>query len=244
MFSFFMMTLFLPTEHRRIFYLSFAMSFVMSLVSTSLMAAENNVSPGINYYYYDAEFEHWVSVFERPGREVYDRRHDIVTALQLEPGMTVADIGAGTGFYTHLFAKQVGNIGKVYAVDISKNFIQNILRAAEAKGLNNVEGIVNNQHSTKLPESSVDIAFICDTYHHFEYPQTMLASIHQALRPGGQLIIIDFRKQHGVSSGWVMSHVRANETAVISEVESAGFRLTEKSQLLDENFFLKFTKSD
>jgi predicted methyltransferase len=72
----------------------------------------------------------------------------------------------------------------------------------------------------------------------------LLASIHQALRPGGQLIIIDFRKQHGVSSGWVMSHVRANETAVIGEVESAGFSLTEKSQLLHDNFFLKFIKND
>ena len=239
-----MMTPFLQTEHRHTFCLSFAMLLTLSLVTSSLMAAEQNVSPGINNYYYDAEFEHWVNVFEQPGREVYGRRHDIVNALQLKPGMAVADIGAGTGFYTHLFAKQVGGTGKVYAVDISENFIQNILRAASAQGLNNVEGIVNNQHNTKLPESSVDIAFICDTYHHFEYPQTMLASIHQALRPNGQLVIIDFRKQHGVSSGWVMSHVRANEKAVISEVVSAGFRLTEKSQLLDENFFLKFTKSD
>ena len=239
-----MMTPFLPTEHHRTFCITFAVLFVMSLVSTPLIAAEQNVSPGINNYYYDAEFEHWVSVFERPGREVYDRRHDIVTALQLKPGMTVADIGAGTGFYTHLFAKQVGSTGKVYAVDISGNFIQNILPAAKAQGLNNVEGIVSNQQTTNLPPGSVDLAFVCDTYHHFEYPQTMLASIHQALRPSGQLIIIDFRKKHGVSSGWVMSHVRANETAVISEVESAGFRLTEKSQLLDENFFLIFTKSD
>ena len=239
-----MMTPFLQAEHRHTFCLSFALLLALSLVTSSLIAAEQNVSPGINNYYYDAEFEHWVSVFERPGREVYDRRHDIVTALQLKPGMTVADIGTGTGFYTHLFAKQVGSTGKVYAVDISENFIQNVLRAAKAQGLNNVEGIVNNQQTTNLPPGSVDLAFVCDTYHHFEYPQTMLASIHQALRPSGQLIIIDFRKQHGVSSGWVMSHVRANEAAVISELESAGFRLTEKSQLLDENFFLKFTKSD
>ena len=244
MFLFFIMTPFLPTEHRRIFCLSFALLFTLSLVTSSLIAAEQNVSPGINNYYYDAEFEHWVSVFERPGREVYDRRHDIVTALQLKPGMTVADIGAGTGFYTHLFAKQVGNTGKVYAVDISKNFIQNILRAAKAQGMNNVEGIINNQQTTNLPASGVDLAFICDTYHHFEYPQTMLASIHQALRPGGQLIIIDFRKQHGVSTSWVMSHVRANEMAVIGEVESAGFSLTEKSPLLHDNFFLKFIKND
>jgi predicted methyltransferase len=239
-----MMTPYSKTERRHAICVSVALLFALSLGTTALIAAEQNVNPGINNYYYDAEFEHWVSVFERPGREVYDRRHDIVNALRLKPGMAVADIGAGTGFYTHLFAKQVGNSGQIYAVDISENFVQNILRAAKAQGLDNVKGIVNNQQNTKLPTNSVDLAFICDTYHHFEYPQTILASIHQALRPGGQLIIIDFRKQHGVSSGWVMSHVRANEATVIREVESTGFRLTEKSQLLHENYFLKFTKND
>jgi predicted methyltransferase len=237
-----MITFLFHREHRHACYLSFALLFLLSLVATSLAATEQNVSPGINNYYYDAEFEHWISVFERPGREVYDKRHDIVNELHLKPGMAVADIGAGTGFYTRLFAKQVGSTGKVYAVDISQNFIQNILRTAKTQSLNNIEGIVSNQQDSRLPANSVDLAFVCDTYHHFEYPQTMLASIHQALRPDGQLIIIDFRKQHGVSSGWVMSHVRANEAGVISEVEFAGFSLTEKSQLIDENFFLKFTK--
>jgi len=238
------MTPFLQTEHRHTFCLSFALFLIMSLLTSSLMAAEQNVSPDINNYYYDAEFEHWISVFERPGREVYDKRHDIVSELHLNPGMAVADIGAGTGFYTRLFAKQVGNTGRVYAVDISQNFIKNILRTAKTQGLNNIEGIVSNQQDSRLPANSVDLIFVCDTYHHFEYPQTILASIHQALRPGGQLIIIDFRKQHGVSSDWVMSHVRTNEAGVISEVESAGFRLTEKSQLLHDNFFLKFNKND
>jgi predicted methyltransferase len=224
-------------------YKAVALLMALSLVMASIEAAEQNVNPGINQYYYDAEFKHWVNVFERPGREVYDKREAIVVALALKPGMSVADIGAGTGFYTHLFAKQVGSSGRVYAVDISENFIHHILQDARAQGLKNVEGILNNQHETKLPAGSVDLAFICDTYHHFEYPQTMLASIHQALRPNGQLVIIDFRKKPGVSSSWVMSHVRGNEADVIREVEIAGFRLTEQYDLLHDNFFLKFTKT-
>lgn len=241
---FYIMTSFFQTQHRHACCLSSALLFALLLATTSLAVAEQNVNPGINQNYYDAEFEHWISVFERPGREVYDKRHDIVSELHLKPGMAVADIGAGTGFYTRLFAKQVGNTGRVYAVDISQNFIKNILRTAKTHGLNNIEGIVSTQQDSRLPANSVDLIFVCDTYHHFEYPQAILASIHQALRPDGQLIIIDFRKQHGVSSTWVMSHVRTNEAGVISEVESAGFRLTEKSQLLDDNFFLKFTKND
>lgn len=216
----------------------------IGFVVTPLASEEQNVNPGINEYYYDTEYEHWVSVFERPGREVYDKREAVVAALELKSGMTVADLGAGTGFYTFLFAQQVGNSGQIYAVDISKNFIEHIQHEARSRGLHNIEGIVNTQQSTQLPVEALDLVFVCDTYHHFEYPQAMLASIHQALRQKGQLVIIDFRKQSGLSSGWVMSHVRADETAVINEVETAGFKLVEQSTLFHENYFLKFVKVD
>ena len=230
------------TNHQISRSLPLALLLALSLGITSLQA-EQNVNPDINEYYYNAEFKHWVGIFERPGREVYDKRENIVAELGLKPGMTVADIGAGTGFYTHMFAKQVGSSGRVYAVDISENFIHHILQTARTQDLNNIEGIINDQQETKLPVGSVDLVFVCDTYHHFEYPQTMLASIHKALRPGGQLVIIDFRKMPDVSSSWVMSHVRADETDVIREVETAGFRLSRKSDLLHENFFLKFNKA-
>ena len=219
------------------------LGFALCLLVSSISADEKNVNPGINEYYYDAEFQRWVSVFERSGREVFDKRHAIVSTLDLKPGMAIADVGAGTGFYTHLFAQKVGASGKVYAVDISENFIENILRAAKKQGLTNVEGIINTPKSTKLIPDSIDLAFLCDTYHHFEYPQTMLASIHHALRPGGQLVIIDFRKQPGVSSSWVMSHVRANEAIVIKEVETAGFKLLSQRDLLQSNYFLTFVKN-
>lgn len=223
--------------------LQVAMFLALCLMTLTIGAEEKNVNPGINEYYNDAEFQRWVSVFERPGREVYDKRHTIVESLDLIPGMVVADIGAGTGFYTHLFAEAVGDSGKVYAVDISENFIENILRIAKKQGLKNIEGIISTPTSAELAPASIDLAFICDTYHHFEYPQTMLASIHKSLRPGGKLVIIDFRKQPGVSSGWVMSHVRANEVTVIKEVEAAGFRLVAQQDLLLSNYFLTFVKN-
>jgi len=217
---------------------------VMSLPWATLFAEEANVNPGINQYYYDAEFERWVNVFERPGRELYDRRHEIVKALELRPGMAVADIGAGTGLFTRLFSKQVGKSGRVYAVDISENFVRSIERIAQEQGLENIQGLVNTDKSTALAVNSIDLAFLADTYHHFEYPQTMLASIHRALRPGGRLVIIDFRKQPGISSSWVMSHVRADQAVVTREVEKAGFVLVSDSSLLKINYFLSFVKSD
>lgn len=210
----------------------------------SANVAEKNVNPNINLPYQSAEFEEWVGVFEREGREVYDKRHSVVEALKLKPGMDVADIGAGTGFYSLLFAEKVGKGGNVFAVDVTKDFILNInLRAAEKK-LTNIHGVLSSQTDTFLAPNSIDLAFVCDTYHHFEYPQTMLASIHNALRPKGKLIIIDYRKQPGLSSSWVMSHVRVGKQAVIKEIEQAGFKLQAEPDILESNYFLRFIKTD
>jgi len=127
-------------------------------------------------------------------------------------------------------------------VDISETFVSNILRTSAEQGLSNVKGIVNTARDAALPENAVDLAFLSDTYHHFEYPQDMLASIHRALRDGGRLVIVDFRRHPGVSSRWVMGHVRADMNEVIGEVKAAGFRFLEEKPLLEINYFLEFEK--
>jgi predicted methyltransferase len=207
------------------------------------LAGEQSVRPGVNRHYENPDWSAWVARFERPDREVYARRRAIVAATGLRPGMTVADIGAGTGLFTRLFAPEVGPGGKVYAVDISPTFIENILRTSREQGLANVEGIVNTPRDVSLPPASIDLAFLSNTYHHFEYPQSMLASIHRALRRGGRLIVIDFRKQPGISSRWVMGHVRTNRETVIREIHAAGYRLLEDKPLLYSNYFLVFQKT-
>jgi len=215
---------------------------VLACLCGTVPAEEQNVNPDINRHYQNPEFERWLTTFESPGREVYDRREAIVEALALEPGMVVADIGAGTGLFTLMFSPRVGATGLVYAVDISRIFIDNIMRRARGQDMTNVIGIVSNQKDTRLPPASIDIAFICDTYHHFEFPQTMLASIQRALRPGGRLVIIDFRKQPAVSTAWVMSHVRADKLVVTDEVTRAGFRLFADRDILTQNYYLEFEK--
>lgn len=202
------------------------------------------LGPEINAYYQDADYDRWRRIFESPGREVFDRRFEVVAALDLKSGMDVADIGAGTGLYTLLFASAVRPDGRVYAVDISRGFVDAIMaRSAEAKA-DNVVPVVNQQRGTGLPPASIDLAFMADTYHHFEFPRDMLASIHRALRPGGVLAIIDFRRGPGTSNAWVLSHVRAGRDQVIAEVERAGFRLIDEPLVPRTNYFLRFRKVD
>jgi len=212
------------------------------LLAFLVVAQEQGVRPGINRHFVDPDWQRWVNTFERPGREVYDKRHAIVDASRLRPGMDVADIGAGTGLFTRLFATAVEPGGTVYAVDISETFIDNILRTCREQNLVNVTGIVNTQVDAALPANSVDLAFIADTYHHFEYPRQMLASIHEALRNDGRVIIVDFRRDPRVSSRWVMGHVRGNKAQTIEEMQEASFRLVADRPLMRTNYFLEFVK--
>jgi predicted methyltransferase len=209
----------------------------------SATAQEQSVRPGINRHFADPEWQRWVNTFERPGREVYDQRHAIVAASKVRPGMTVADIGAGTGLFTRLLAPAVAPDGTVYAIDIASTFIDNILRTCREQGLSNVTGIVNTPADIGLPADAIDLAFITDTYHHFEYPRQTLASIHQALRSAGRVIIIDFRRDPRISTKWVMGHVRGNKAQVIQEMQAAGFRLVDDKPLMRTNYFLEFVKS-
>ena len=214
----------------------------LPLISGLAASQEQSVRPGVNRQYLDPEWEQWVNAFERPGREVFDQRHAIVAAVGIREGMDLADIGAGTGLFTRLFSPETGPDGTVYAVDISETFVSNILRTSAAQGLSNVKGIVNTDRDAALPENTIDLAFLSDTYHHFEYPQDMLASIYRALRDGGRLILVDFRRHSGVSSRWVMGHVRADMDVVIGEVKAAGFDFLEEKPLLHINYFLVFEK--
>jgi len=222
--------------------LRFGLAALLLVAGTFPVAARDGADPAINRPYLDPDFAQWVERFESPGREVYDRRAAIVAASGVKPGMRVADIGAGTGLFTLLFARAVGPTGHVTAVDISPTFVANIQRRAQNEKLGNVSTRVNSQTDTGLPPASIDLAFISDSYHHFEQPRAMLASIHRALRAGGSLVVIDFERDEGKSSGWVLGHVRAGKQGVISEIEAAGFRLAADIRLLEQNYFLRFVK--
>jgi len=208
----------------------------------SLRGQDKSVRPGINDPFKDPSVPTYVGIFEGESREIYAKRKEIVQACDLKPEMAVADVGAGTGLFTRLFAGAVGPKGKVYAVDIAPKFIDYIKKTCKDQGLTNVTGVVCTPTSVELPERSVDLVFICDTYHHFEFPLKTMTSVHKALRPGGRVILIDFRRVKGESTLWIMSHVRAGQEVFTKEVESCGFKVVAEKKVLKENYCLTFEK--
>ena len=210
-----------------------------ALVST---AQEKSVRPGINKPFENPDLKDFVKKFEGESREIAAHAKEIVAACKIRPGMMVADVGAGTGLFTRRFAAEVGDKGKVFAVDIAPTFLRHIEKTCEENRLKNVVTIQCDQFSTKLPRNSVDLVFICDTYHHFEFPQRTLQSIHHALRPGGQVVLIDFHRIKGESTDWVMDHVRAGQEVFAKEVEESGFKQVEEKKFMKQSYFLRFEK--
>jgi SAM-dependent methyltransferase len=113
--------------------------------------------------------------------------------------MAVADVGAGTGVFVDFFARDVGRDGRVFAVEIAPKFVDLLRERAAARGFTQVHAVLCTERDVALAPASVDVVFACDTYHHFEYPQATLASIHRALRAGGTLVLVDFERIPGVS---------------------------------------------
>jgi predicted methyltransferase len=209
-------------------------------------AQETSVRPGINQDFInpDLDVTQWVARFELESREIFAARREVLAACQLLPGARVADIGAGTGFYSRLFAEAAGPTGWVYAVDIGPAFVAHIAKQAETEKLTNLSAVLCSERSITLPTASIDLAFICDTYHHFEYPQSTLASIHRALADEGRLVVIDFERIPGQSREWVIEHVRAGKAEFREEIEAAGFAFVDEVKIegFHENYLLRFRK--
>jgi ubiquinone/menaquinone biosynthesis C-methylase UbiE len=200
----------------------------------------------INEPFKDPDVRGFIKKFETDDREIHKKRHEIVAALALTPGMAVADVGAGTGLFTRLIAEAVGPKGKVYAVDVSSRFLAHISADAKKRRHTHVATVLGTQDSTNLPPKSVDLVFLSDVYHHLEKPDKTLASIRQALRPGGRLAVIEFDRIEGKSAEFVLKHVRASQEVFRKEIEAAGFTLQKvvTKPKLSENFFLIFERSN
>jgi len=202
--------------------------------------------PGINDNFLDPEMnvDEFVERFELESREVYAQRHALVEALRLKPGMSVADVGAGTGLYEPLFSAAVGEQGRVYAVEIAPGMVEHLEQRKSEEAWANVEVVLSEARDVSLSHVQVDRVFMCDTYHHVEYPRAMMKSVWQCMNPGAELLVVDFKKIEGVTREWLMSHVRADQAQVLRELTSFGFEYVEDVEIdgMHENYVMRFRR--
>ncbi|MDP2053171.1 MAG: methyltransferase domain-containing protein [Acidobacteriota bacterium] len=132
---------------------------------------------------------------ERPEREAEEAPSKALAALELKPGMVVADLGAGSGYYTSRMAKLVGPTGQVFATDIQPGMLEILNRRIKSEGLANVTTVLGAVDDPKLAPASIDLAIMVDVYHELQSPQVFLQRLKPVFKPGGRLVLVEFRKE-------------------------------------------------
>jgi SAM-dependent methyltransferase len=180
----------------------------------------------------------WLDRTERRGEEAPNRA---LAVLGIRPGMTVADVGAGTGYLTIPIATMVGPAGKVYANDIQPAMLGLIEAKARQQQLGNVETVRGAEDDARLPSDAIDLVLLADVYHELRQPQPMLAGIRRALRANGRLALIEYRKED-TSLPIVPTH-RMSVTDIRTEIEPAGFTFEKLDESLPRQHIVIFQKA-
>jgi predicted methyltransferase len=221
-------------------YASLFMTFSYAQVNQDQPPAITDVAKNMNERFAGPNVEQSVAFLEGERRAMYAKRLEIADLMELKPNVDVADIGAGSGFFARVIAEKVAPAGRVYAVEISKPFVDHIAETAKTKGLENLTAVHGDPHSPKLAEDSVDVAVVMSAYHHFEYAVEMLAGIKKALRPNGIFFLIDAERIKGVSPEFTLKMLRAGKGTFTDEIINAGFELLGEVDDFEAHYVLKF----
>jgi ubiquinone/menaquinone biosynthesis C-methylase UbiE len=161
------------------------------------------------------------------GREDRDKQQkpkELIEQMDLKPGQSVADVGTGVGYMVPFLSRAVGPAGKVYAEDIFDDFLAKA--KTRNKDIPNVTFIKGGEADPMLPEAALDRVLLLDVYHHFDYPEKMLAAIHKSLKPGGKLVLVEYYKsEKAMGGGRALKHIRIDRPEVIRELEANRFRV-------------------
>ncbi len=212
-----------------------ALFFAAALVGQKMHHGQDHPHP-----HHQRSAEEWVDILERPERDDWQKPVEVVDALALQPGLDLADIGAGSGYFSVPLAKRVAPNGKLYAVDVQQDLLDHLAERSKSEALPNLVPVLGKFDDPALADASVDLIFICDVVHHIENRPAYYAKLAQALRPDGRLAIVDFYKRdQPVGPSMEM---KIAKSAMIAELEQAGFRLSGQHDFLPYQYFLIFTR--
>jgi SAM-dependent methyltransferase len=177
-----------------------------------------------------------------PAREERQKPRDIVDALDLKPGASVADVGTGVGFMLPYLSHAVGDTGHVIGEDIQSDFLDKAKVKAQLSRLHNVQFVLGTDRDPKLPADTLEGVLVLDVYHHFDYPEAMLEHMRDSLVSDGKLVIVEYYKRPGAMQNpdpdFPLRHIRLDQDDLIKEVEANGFRLVSKRDLVPKSQYI------
>jgi ubiquinone/menaquinone biosynthesis C-methylase UbiE len=179
----------------------------------------------------------WLDRSERDLEEDPDRAIDV---LRIEKGATVADVGAGSGYMTVKLSKKVGPQGKVYANDIQQGMLDLLNKRLVKSRITNVTTVLGTQDDPRLPSEALDLIIMVDVYHELSQPQTILRKLRSSLKPGGRLVLLEYRKEDPDVP--IRPEHKMSVADAKLEVEAEGFKLTKTNEDLPRQHILIFTK--
>ncbi|ACD82202.1 class I SAM-dependent methyltransferase [Candidatus Methylacidiphilum infernorum] len=196
---------------------------------------QQKAKEGYHHSFHDVE--HYAQIFESRQRDKWQKPDRVVEALDIKPGYSIADLGAGTGYFTRRFSKEVGEKGTVYALDSEPAMIKYLKKEVKEKKLKNVVVKQVQPGNPSLESQSVNIIFLCEVYHHIDNRIAYLKKLSSSLKKGGKIVLIDFYPH--APYGPPRKHRLSEETA-IAEFKLAGYKLLKKHGFLPYQYFLEF----
>ncbi len=182
--------------------------------------------------------EQWIKIFEDPERDAWQKPDEVVKILNLNSGDVIADIGAGTGYFTRRFAVSVGSTGKALGLDVEPSMVQYMEEDAKKLNLNNYDAKLVKPDDPGLKLNSVDTIFLCNTYHHIKNRVDYFKKVSKSLKAKGRWVIVDFYNKE-MPVGPPTDHTLPKKT-VLQELKQAGYRLMKSHDILPYQYFLEF----
>ncbi len=183
-----------------------------------------------------ADADKWQAVFDDPARDAWQKPHEVLTALSLKPDAAVADLGAGTGYFSMRLAHFVSG-GRVYAVDLEPAMVKHLADRAKGMGLSNVTAVQGASDDARLP-AKVDLVLLVDVYHHIDAREKYFSRLRGSLKPGGRVAVVDFNDASAVGPP---RSERLSPDRVKEEMRKAGYAFVEAHDFLPNQYFLVFS---
>ena len=209
-------------------------ALILAAVALAAIAPAAAQSPHTHQHSF-GDAEKWAHVFDDPERDAWQKPHEVIQALALEPGAAVADLGAGTGYFAARLANMLPR-GTVYAVDIEPAMVKYLAERAQREKLANLKPVAGTAGDPRLP-AKVDLILLVDVYHHIEDRERYFRKLAASLKPGGRIAVIDFRMD---SPSGPPKSARVAPERVKAELAAAGYALAEEHGLLPRQYFLLF----